>query len=637
MDDKQSAIIDKDSNVQKAALSSRRRRVDDYYLLWMDTMIDESNKDHQSVLEQLHSFINDIEICTNEQKCMEFINENDDRKIFLIISECLAQHLLSEIHEKSQVIGIYLLSHNRSNDEELMKKWNKIQRLYTSTTSICKMLQPVVKQYDHNSVNMSYIPENENLNQLEANFMYTQLFKEILLEIEYDEYSIKRLATYWRELFADSKVKLNLIDEFDRLYCSEKAIEWYTRDCFIYRMLNQSLRKFDSENMINMSFFLRDIHMQIQELHRKQVNSYNGQRFFVYRGQGFSKVDFEKLLKTKGGLISFNSFLSTSRDPEVARPFANGAIVGTDTVGVFFRMSIDPTIVSTPFASIQEVSGFPEEEILFSMHAVFRVQEIKESNHENPLYEVELELTSDDNDEQLHTLTQYMRNRTRAPTGWRRLATFLIEIDQLEEAGKMYALLLVLRSNDSEKAFYCNQLGTIKDKQGDYEAALWCYEEALTTTEKILPLNYEFLATCYNNIGAVYENMKDYSQALSLYTKSNEILQRILPENHRNMAASYNNIGNAHHHMGEYSKACLFLDKALEILQKSLPSNHPLIGTAFTNSSYIYYVMEDYSKALSYLEQARDICTRSLPPGHIRFRTIERRLEAIKQKLENQI
>ncbi|CAF1427765.1 unnamed protein product [Adineta ricciae] len=497
------------------------------------------------------------------------------------------------------------------------------------------MLQPVVKQYDHNSVNMSYIPQNKNLNQLEANFMYTQLFKEILLEIEYDEHSIKFLTTYWRKLFADNKVKLNLIDEFDRRYCSENAIEWYTRDCFIYRMLNQSLREFDSENLMNMSFFLRDIHMQIQELHRKQVNDYNGQPFLVYRGQRLSKVDFEKLLKTKGGLISFNSFLSTSRDREVSSRFANGAIVNTDTVGVLFQISIDPTIVSTPFASIQQVSFFLEEEILFSMHAVFRVQEIKESNHENPLYEVELKLTNEDNDEQLHTLTQYMRNRTRAPTGWRRLALLLIEIDQLEAAEAIYGVLLETTSNDRNIAFYCNQLGAIKDKQGDYEAALWCYEKALATTEKILPLNYEYLAACYNNIASVYDNMKDYSQALSLYTKSNEILQRILPENHPNMSASYNNIANVHQLMGEYSKAGFFFEKGLEILRKSLPSNHPLIARSLSNNSGIYYIMKDYSKALSYLEQARDICIRSLPPGHVEFQNIEDGLKAIKRKLEN--
>jgi tetratricopeptide (TPR) repeat protein len=46
-------------------------------------------------------------------------------------------------------------------------------------------------------------------------------------------------------------------------------------------------------------------------------------------------------------------------------------------IGILFTMSIDPSVSSAPFASIREVSHFQtEEEILFSMHIVFRIGEI---------------------------------------------------------------------------------------------------------------------------------------------------------------------------------------------------------------------------------------------------------------------
>lgn len=35
---------------------------------------------------------------------------------------------------------------------------------------------------------------------------------------------------------------LNLIDQFERKYSSNDALTWYTRDCFLYRLLNKPLR-----------------------------------------------------------------------------------------------------------------------------------------------------------------------------------------------------------------------------------------------------------------------------------------------------------------------------------------------------------------------------------------------------------
>jgi hypothetical protein len=55
-------------------------------------------------------------------------------------------------------------------------------------------------------------------------------------------------------------------------------------------------------------------------------------------------------------------------------------------------MTIDPSKLSasiTPFALIDDHSAFPREsEILFSMHSIFRVNEIKQSLENNRLWEV---------------------------------------------------------------------------------------------------------------------------------------------------------------------------------------------------------------------------------------------------------
>ncbi|CAF0882349.1 unnamed protein product [Adineta steineri] len=398
-------------------------------------------------------------------------------------------------------------------------------------------------------------------------------------------------------------------------------------------MLNQALRMMDADIIINMGFFLRDVHQQIKQLHEQQVSSYEQKPFIVYRGQGLMKSDFEKLQKAKGGLMSFNNFLSTSKDKEVSLEFVGRASKEPNKVGILFIMSIDPCLKSTPFVSIKEVSYFKEEEeILFSMHTVFRVHAIKQMDNKNELYQVELELTSDD-DQQLRLLTDRIREEAGGSTGWQKLGKLLLKIGQFNKAEELYNVLLEQTSDEGEKAIYYGCLGYVKDDQGDYEKAIWYYEKGLEIEQKTLPSNHPSLATSYNNIGNVYDNMGEYEKALSYYEKALEIDQITLPSNHPDLATSYNNIGETYRQMGEYSKALSFYEKDLEICQKTLPSNHPSLATSYNNIGWVYRNMKEYSTALSYYERALDIRQRALPPTHPDIKDVEESIEIVKNKL----
>ncbi|CAF0791588.1 unnamed protein product [Adineta steineri] len=598
----------------------RQRKAQNYLLIWVDASIDQADKDCQNTLAQLKNVVNDINLCTESDQCIQALNKVDKEQVFVITSGSLGQHLVPEIHGIPQLDAIYIFCGNKSRHEEWTQNWTKIKGVHTNIKEICQALQLAVKKCDQDTIAISFLTMNEiasadNLNQLEPTFMYTQLFKEILLDTEYDHKAIKDLAAFCREVFTDNPTELQVIKEFQRDYHPQKAIWWYTRECFTYKMLNQALRTLDADIIINMGFFLRDVHQQIQQLHEQQVSSYGQKPFLVYRGQGLMKSDFEKLRKTKGGLMSFNNFLSTSTDKEVSVHFARRASAEPDKVGILFTMSIDPCIKSTPFASIQEVSYFKgEEEILFSMHTVFRVNTIKQMDNKNQFYQVELQLTSDD-DQQLRLLTDRIREEVDG-TGWERLGTVLLKIGQFNKAEELYNVLLEQTSDESEKALYYNQLGYIKDGQGDYKKAIWYYEQRLEIHQKTLSSNHPLLAISYNNIGSVYYKIREYSKALSSHEKALEIRQKTLPSNHPDLACSYNNIGLVYKRMREYSKALSSLEKALEIFQKTLPSNHPSLATSYNNIGLVYDTMEEYSKALSFYEKDLEICQKTLPSNH---------------------
>jgi tetratricopeptide (TPR) repeat protein len=322
--------------------------------------------------------------------------------------------------------------------------------------------------------------------------------------------------------------------------------------------------------------------------------------------------------KTKGGLISFNNFLSTSKDHKVSLGFANRALSNPDLVGILFVMTIDPSQSTAPFASIINVSYYKgkEDEVLFAMNTVFRIGDIKPMGENHRLFQVELTLTSD-NDKDLRVLTDRIREETFPNAeGWYRLGLVLLKLGQSEKAQEVYQILLEQATEESEKAPIYHQIGWANRQLGKYQEAITFYEKSLEIKKKTLPPNHPDLASSYNNIGNVYYNMGEYSKALSSHEKALEIKQQSLPPNHPDLAMSYNNIGEVYRNMGEYSKALSSYEKALEIKQQSLPPNHPDLAGSYNNIGIVYRNMGEYSKALSSHEKALEIRQQSLPPNH---------------------
>ncbi|CAF0898124.1 unnamed protein product [Adineta steineri] len=666
-----------ETTISTDLIQPRRPMVQNYSLIWLNEYMDETSKDYENSLIQIQTIADNVNVFKQRDECIDFLTDTQDIESFLIVENAPAQQIMPLINDIAQLNSVYIFSNIKPVHEETTKQWRKIKSVHTNIDDLCKALQVGIKQYNQDSIAVSFVPVNEiasttNLNQLEPTFMYTQIFKDILLDMEHNKQAIDYFITYSRQNNCSSTV---IIDRFEKEYRAQSAIWWYTFTPFIYCMLNAGLRSMEGNIIINMGFLIHDLHLQIQQLHQQQVNSYHDISFVVYRGQGLSKANFEKLQKTKGGLMSFNNFLSTSTDKEVSRGFAERASTEPDTVGILFIMSIDPCIKSPPFAFIKEMSCFQEEdEILFSMHTVFRVTEIKQIDNNNLFFQVELQLTSDD-DQQLRVLTDRIRREADGDTGWERLGKLLLKIGQFNKAEELYNVLLEQTSNNNEKALYYGCLGYIKDDQGDYEKAIWYYEKSLEIYQKIFPSNHPSLAISYNNIGLVCAKIKEYSKAISLYEKALEIFEKTLPSDHPHLASSYNNIGSVYYNMKEYSKALTFFEKALEIQQKTLPSNHPLLATSYNNigalfdnmkeyskalsshekaleirqktfpsnhpelaSSYhnislVYYNMKYYSKALSNLERALDILQRALPPTHPNINKVKEGIEIVKEEM----
>ncbi|CAF4370499.1 unnamed protein product [Rotaria sp. Silwood2] len=163
------------------------------------------------------------------------------------------------------------------------------------------------------------------------------------------------------------------------------------------------------------------------------------------------------------------------------------------SVGILFITNVNPSMSSTPFAIINDVSYFTmEKEILFSMQTIFRINDIKPSGTNDRLWYIHLTLTND-SDQQLNDLIERIRVEIQGPSALYRLGTLMVKL-------------------------------------------------ALEIFVKKRPPIHPLLATSYNNIGLVYANMKNYSEAVASYKRAVEIEQQALPARHASFEVYKQNI-----------------------------------------------------------------------------------------------
>ena len=615
------------------------RVIQNFHLVWLDSRISETDDDYRNYIQKLKEIVNTVNTFVSVDQCIDFISEIPDETAFMITSGALTQTAVSVIDNMTQISGIYIFCGNEARHEKWAKEWPKVKGVFTDIQPICEALKNAAQDCDQNAVSISFAPTGDatininDKNTLDCSFMYTQILKDILLTIDFDHGHIMDFVKYCRiELSGNSK-QLQIVDQIEKKYRDHEPIWWYTRQTFLYSMLNRALRLMDVDIIIQMGFFVCDLHKNIVDLHTEQFHDQtSSQTFIVYRGQNLSQTDFNQLKQNQGGLLAFNNFLSTSKNRNTSLKFVHRNLRKNELVPLLFVMNIDPSIQSTPFAHVANISAIRgEDEILFSMHSVFRIGKIQQFQDNAQIWEAELTLT-DDNDPQLRELSENIQKETSGSTGWNRLGRLLIKLAKFDKAEALYAILLKQTTDQTKKAHIFNQLGYINTDQGKLSKALEYYEKSLEIKKKTLPANHPSLATSYNNIGGVYNSMGEYSKALEYYEKSLEICKQTLPANHPSLATLYNNIGLVNNSMGEYAKALEYFEKSLEICKQTLPANHPSLATSYNNIACVYTNKTNYKKALDYFDRALDIMKLSLPSNHPNIQTVKERIDLVKKE-----
>lgn len=579
----------------------RLRILQNFSLIWLDPTMNETDPDYKCSLKLLQRIINVTNIFRDVQRCIDFLCQIKDVKVFMVIPYSLAQSILPLIHGVPQLDAIYVLATYSSEHEHWASEWGKIKGIFVRIDSIIEALKHDIQQCNRDSISISVT--SKDLSRLDPSFMYTQLLKEILLEMSHHDKEKIELAEFCRQQYLENQYELQIINEFERDYHVHTPIWWYTRESFAYHMLNQALRIEDIEIIIKMGFFLQDLHQQIKELHSKAEHKSS---FTVYRGQGMLNEDFQKIRRSEYGLLAFNSFLSTSLNESISLDFACAALHKPESVGILFRMTINPSISSTPFAYVGN-NGFyndSEKEVLFSMHTIFRIGQIV--SIQDRVWCVDLSSASEDDDQELKRLTGYIRKEIHGRTSWHQLSKLLIKAGSFDKAEEICVMLLNETSKDDtdELAILNFQLAFVKKNQRSYDEAFEYYQRSLDMRQNTLDRNDPDLAETYYEMGSLYDHKGEFSKALDFYNKSIQTWRNITPTNHSKLASIYTSTGTVHMNINEYSKGLEYYKNSLKHEQKSLPLNYSKLASAYSNIGIIYKNMTQYTNALEYFLKA---------------------------------
>ncbi|CAF4827074.1 unnamed protein product [Rotaria sp. Silwood1] len=488
----------------KMSQQQRQHMAENYLVIWVDGNIDMANEDCQNTLTQLRGAVNQVNLCTTIEECIQQLNENPDLMSFVISSGTLGQHLVPNIHEIQKLKSIYIFCRNKKEHQVWAHNWRKVKGVHTNIKHICDKMITAIKRCNEDNITVGIVGENEvrsseNLDQLDSTFMYSQIFKEILLEIKHGEQAIKDMVTYCQEVYCGNDNEIKIIDEFKHNYQASKAIWWYTRQCFTYKMLNGALRTLNGDIMIRL-----DDDQQLAQLAdriRQEVD-----------GSGWYRMEQRPNDSDKARIYNMLGEVKTNQGQyNEANSFYEAALESC--------CKIVPKDASTlaeiykNIGGVQHIMGNYSEALQYFEKAL----EIRETV---------LPLSHPD----LAQIYAWM-GATYSNTGY-----YAKALEFHKKAYKIYRETLPLNHPDMSISY--SSIGGVYNSMGDYTKALEFYEKANQIYEKALPPNHPDLAASYSTVGQMFTKMGSYSKALAFYKKAHEIYEKALSSNHPDLASS---------------------------------------------------------------------------------------------------
>ncbi|CAF3341436.1 unnamed protein product [Rotaria socialis] len=522
-------------------------------------------KPNEIQFNQLRNIIDYVQVFDNIDICNKYIEQiTDDHQIYIV----------TNIQYNSNKAQMYTYENNFN---EIIDSIDTDHNTRINPLSI-----NIFKQSTHS--------------QLNSEFLWFQRILAVLLDNDDREKAKKNFIDSYKKYFEGNQRKEEKIQLFENTYRSENALQWYSRECFFYDILNKALRTQDIDVLYSLRFFLKDMYEQLKIEYNKTCHEVD---LFTYRGQIISLIELENIKQNIGQLISLNSFISTTINEQIAEAFSSSGNI-FEGEQVLFHIKVNKNRTnSKPFADISHLSQFiDEKEILFMAGSIFEIKAVTFSDSIH-MWTIELELCDDDVYE-LNSVYQSERNIVFDQHSPFSLAAVLLRMNLFDKAKIYYQRLLdegsINESSSIDLIVNCYWgLGNVNRKQGEYDISLAYYCLAI----QLCSDRFDLLIRSYKYMSLVYLDIHSISEALEYQTKALEI-QKKKNDAQDQIADTLYNLGLIHFGQLEanFSQILDYLLQALNIY-KELHMNEDIIR-CYDSLGEVYLRQKKKDIALKY-------------------------------------
>ncbi|CAF1265716.1 unnamed protein product [Rotaria sordida] len=649
-----------------------------FLLCWLDGDVNATD-DNKKTQIMLHSIVKHFKTFDDAYECKKYIESlNEKKRLILIVSGRLGREIIPKIHQLQQLSSIYIYCMEKKLNEEWAKQFKKVKDVIIHQDNLITRIKSDkrcrVKNEERISFNIYITTDEQPQSTISHNedFIYSYILINSLLRLEFNSEEQRQLINLCKTEHKNNKWQLTMIREFKHEYTSDKALLWYLRESFLYRMLNKALEKKDIDQLLLFHFVIRDIHQQLKE--NQYISSIR-----VYCGQIMTFSGIEYLRRSKNGYISINTFLRTNINQDKVLDFLKNSKTYNCDHQTLFIIDADPNIArNKPFADISRFNSFIDDtEILFMTGCIFR---LIQTENDGKIWKIQMELC-DHNEPSLKRIFEYKTkihgdNDEDNEIDLRGFGDVLQRIGKFELAETIYHRLLnEVSPNDSSLARLYHSLGNINKEKRNYDASLeWyqkslevflqshtsdslnlgnlygsmgktysykennhqsleCYEKAIEQYQKANAENHPHMANFFDNMASIYKRENKYRQALEFYEKV-LIIDDLNPSSNRfNAAKSHNNIGIIYCYFGQYDLAMKHYQLSLSIKLKMLPPKHISIAKVYKNIGLVYEIQTDFQQASTYYKKAASIYHDMLSSNHPDVIQIDENINNVLEKL----
>ena len=608
------------AGVNSKSLEISDHNLETFSIFWLDAKVN-TTEDNRNTQLKLREIINHLKTFDDQDECYQrILSLSTQDRLILIVSGRCGRQLVPQIHHLRQVSSIYVYCMDKKANELWAKDFIKIKSVIVQLKDLLYVIKQdqksQIKIEEPLSINIFKTGTNkadQSTTGLNGNFVHSLLLIDVLIRMKSIESDKQQLIQLCQKEYENNQKELEFVREFENDYQADKALWWYTRQSFLYRMLNKALRVQNIDLLFLLRFVIGDIYQQLKQYqHQSSIR--------VYRGQVMSIDELNTLQQSIDNLISINSFFSTSTNHHKAVGFLNSSEITSDLRRILFVIDADPRLVkSKPFADISSLSAFSNErEVLFMMGSIFRLIKIEEMKHKE-IVMIHMELCGDD-EHDLKKLFDHMKKELDGENEEVNLHSFgkvLYRMGKYDLAEKIYhRLLSKLLPNDPSISGLYWDLGIVTSNKSAYDSSLEWFQKSLVIEEQEGSSNYVNIGSLYNWIGDIYDYKGELEKALENYNKAIELFRNANNEDHPNMAHFYNNIAVVYDDQKKYTEALDFYKKSLAIRKQHLPSNHPDIATSHNNIGNVYSDLNKYDLAMEHHQQSLQMNLKSLPGDH---------------------